>query len=343
MMKKLKILSFIIFIVFLFFGFLMYKYYQKNYKSNVNFDSYLYIPTGSNFEEVKKRIKNKVVDYKLFVQVAENENYPTQIKPGKYKLVVGESNQELVEKLLEGNQEPVIFNFQATDDYTQLAEQIRQSVEADSTAIYSAFENQAQKDGFSEVDVIKVYFLPGTYTFFWNDKPETILNKMKQNFDEFWNDDRKNKAKELDLTPLQIINFAAITQRESNRVGEQSKIAGLYLNRFKKGMKLQSDPTVLFAKKKKEGFDKKYYRVYYADLTISSPYNTYQNVGLPPTPICSPNKEAIDAVLNAEKHEYIYMCASPTNIGYHDFTSSYAQHEENAKKYRQYLNEKNIK
>lgn len=342
-MKKLKIVVVIIFFIFLFFGFLFYKYYQKNYMSNVSFESYLYIPTDSNFDEVKKRIKNKVIDYNFFVQVAENENYPTQIKPGKYKLVVGESNQEIIEKLIEGNQEPVVFNFQTKDYYSQYAEQIRQSIEADSTSVYSAFVNQAKNDDFSEVDLVKVYFIPGTYSFFWNDKPEKILEKMKKNFDDFWNDDRKNKAEQLGLTPLQVINFAAITQRESNRVDEQPKIAGLYLNRFKIGMKLQSDPTVLFAKKKIEGFDKKYFRVYYADLTINSPYNTYHSVGLPPVPICSPNKEAIDAVLNAEKHDYIYMCASPTKIGYHDFTSSYLKHEENAKNYRQYLNEKNIK
>lgn len=341
MIKNIKYLF--VLIPFFYIGmYLFYKYYQKNYKSNVFIDTLLYIPTGSNYEDVKKRIQNKIIDYKHFISIAESFGYKNNIKPGKYKLNQGESNQSIIHKLIKGHQEPVQLQIHTFDHISEISEIIRMNFEIDSIKINSAIKKQTSEDGFSDIDAIKIYFIPGKYTFLWNDSAEKIIYTMKNIYKSFWNYDRQNKARELRLTPIEVINLAAITQRESYCTDEQPKIAGLYFNRYETQMKLQSDPTVLFAKKKR-GFHRKYYRVYYEDLSIDSPYNTYQNIGLPPLPICSPNPKAIDAVLNLEKHEHIFMCASVERIGYHNFTKNYAEHEKNAERYRNYLNKKNIR
>ncbi|MCB9202826.1 MAG: endolytic transglycosylase MltG [Flavobacteriales bacterium] len=343
MKKKLFYFFVIIGIIFALISYKLYKYYQKNYINNIAYDTYLFIPTGASFKDVKQRIKSKVIDYSHFVEIAEKENYPKNIKAGKYKLNVGENNQEIIAKLISGNQEKVHLKITSYDHISQIAEKLRQNIEADSVTIYNALQEQKIQDKLTDIDEVKLYFIPGEYTILWNWNPKKIINQAKGRYSKFWNQERINKAKELNLTPNQITILASITQRESNRVDEQSRIAGLYINRLKKGMKLQSDPTVLFAKRKKEGFDKKYYRVYYSDLSIDSPYNTYRNLGLPPIAICSPKSEVIDAVLNAEKHNYIFMCASPKRIGYHDFTDNYREHENNAEKYRRYLDSINVK
>lgn len=333
------------FLVFAFFIALClyYKHYQKNYQNNVSKETLLYIPTGSNYQEVKKRIKNKLINYEYFISVAEFFNYKYKIKPGKYKLKIGDSNRSIINKLINGNQEPVILRIHPFDHISEISEIIRKNFESDSIKINSAIKKEAIKEKNIDIDAIKIYFIPGKYTFFWNDSVEKIIFIMKKKYQFFWNSDRIKKAKKLGLTPIEVINFAAITQRESNRVNEQPKIAGLYLNRYRLRMKLQSDPTILFSKKKQEGFDKKYYRVYHEDLFTQSPYNTYKNIGLPPLPICSPNPKTIDAVLNAEKHDYIFMCASTERIGYHDFRKNYREHEKIAKRYRSFLNKKNIR
>lgn len=343
MKNYIKFLFFILVIILTGLIFFYNVYYKKKFINNIAVESLLYIPTGSNYEEVKKRIKNKLINYEYFILVGKSFIKMNNIKPGKYRLNVGDSNQKIINKLINGEQEPVILNIYSLDHISQYAEIIRKNFEANSLMINSAIKKQAYQDGFLDIDAIKIYFIPNKYIFFWTDSPEKIIGSFKRKYEYFWNLNRKIKAKKLNLTPFQVINFASLTQKESNKKEEQSRIAGLYLNRFRLKMKLQCDCTILFAKKKKQGFKKNFYRVYNNDLDIKSPYNTYKNFGLPPLPICSPNPSAIDAVLNAEKHDFIFMCASSEKIGYHLFSKDYNQHENNAKAYWKYLNKKNIK
>lgn len=231
--------------------YLYYKYYQIYYRENVIQESLLYIPTGCNYQDVKKRIKNKLINYKSFIIVAELCNYKHNIKPGKYKLKIGESNKSIINKLINGYQEKIKLHIQNFDNISYIAKILQKNFEANFFKISTALKQQTIKDGFSDIDAIKIYFIPGQYTFYWNTSPETIIKLMKKKYELFWNNQRKKKIKYLGLTQIEVINLASIIQRESNHRDEQSKIAGLYLNRYKLKMKLQSDPTIIFAKKKK--------------------------------------------------------------------------------------------
>jgi UPF0755 protein len=187
-------------------------------------------------------------------------------------------------------------------------------------------------------------FLPKTYEVYWNITAEKFRNKMLEEYNRFWTNDRVKKAAALDLSPVQVITVASIVHKESVKKSERPIIAGVYLNRLIQGMPLQADPTVIYALKLRDNdFDQIIKRVLYNDLFINSPYNTYKNIGLPPGPIAMPDVDAIDAVLNAEKHDYIYFCASVEKFGYHVFASTYEQHQVNAKKYADWMNKQGTK
>jgi UPF0755 protein len=186
-------------------------------------------------------------------------------------------------------------------------------------------------------------FIPNTYEFFWDTTAEKVREKMAKEYRKFWNAERVAKAEALGLTPLQVSSLAAIVHKETVKADERPVVAGVYLNRLKKGMKLEADPTVIYAMKKQSGdFDQVIKRVLNKDLVIDSPYNTYKNYGVPPGPIAMPDISAIDAVLNPAKHNYIYFCASVTNFGYHEFAVTPAQHEVNRQKYIAWVNKMGI-
>src|SRR5690606_23234947 len=175
-------------------------------------------------------------------------------------------------------------------------------------------------------------FVPNSYEFYWNTSAETLADKLAKEYRKFWTDARKQKAQNLNLTPQQVSVLASIVQKETAKVDERARVAGVYLNRLKTGMPLQADPTVIYAIKKQSGdFDQVIKRVLHADLVIDSPYNTYKYAGLPPGPITMPDISSIDADLNAEKHDYLYFCAIPNQPGYHAFASIYDQHMMNAR------------
>jgi len=187
-------------------------------------------------------------------------------------------------------------------------------------------------------------FIPNTYEFYWNTSANDIADKMASEYKKFWNEERIAKALDKNLTPIQVSVLASIVHKETAKADERPRVAGVYLNRLELNMPLQADPTVIFAMKKTSGdFDQVIKRVYSKDTQGAiSPYNTYINLGLPPGPIAMPDISAIDAVLNAEKHDYIYFCASVERIGYHDFASNYAAHQVNARKYADWVNKLGI-
>jgi UPF0755 protein len=212
-------------------------------------------------------------------------------------------------------------------------------------SILNAFKDKQflEENGFTEENVLAVC-IPNSYEYFWNTTAEKFRDKMAKEYRKFWTEERLAKAKAQNLTPIQVSILASIVHKETVKKDERPKVAGVYLNRLNQGMKLEADPTVIYAVKKNSGdFNQVIKRVLYKDLETNSPYNTYMYQGLPPGPIAMPDITALDAVLNPEKHEYIYFCASVTNFGYHEFAVTPLQHEANRQKYVEWVNNQGIK
>ncbi|WP_026898287.1 endolytic transglycosylase MltG [Daejeonella oryzae] len=318
-----------------------YNYYLNFFSANVTGEQeYLYIPTGSEFNDVLKSIKDQkiVKDTATFLWSAQNMDY-IDVKPGKYKLEKGMSNRKFINMLKSGNQEPVKLGYQNVRLKETFAGMVAKKIEADSASIINLLDSAeyVQKFGF-DTSSVYVMFIPNSYELYWNTSAEKFFSRMHTEYQKFWNAERKAKAEKIGLTPVQVSILASIVDGEALHDKEMPVIAGLYMNRFNKGIKLEADPTVIFANN-----DFTIRRVLNKHLRKDSPYNTYLNKGLPPGPIAMPSINAIDAVLNYSKHEYIYMCAKEDFSGYHAFASTLSEHLVNARKFQKALNDKNIK
>lgn len=317
-------------------------YYLKYFGPNVtDNEKYLYIRTGEDFNSVYKTIRDKeiVKDSINFLWTAQNMKYTGRVKPGRYRLTEGMNNRKLINMLASGTQEPVTFAFHNFRLKEQFAVFAAKQLEPDSASILRLLDSAdfVKQYGFT-TDNVFVAFMPDSYELYWNTTPEKLFKKMYARYESFWTKERKNKATELNLTPIQVSILASIVDAEALKDDEMPTIAGLYLNRLKKGMKLESDPTVIFAMK-----DFTIQRVLNRYLSVPSPYNTYANKGLPPGPIMMPSVNAVKAVLNFKPSNYIYMCAKEDFSGYHNFADNVKDHNINANKFRQALNERNIK
>ncbi len=334
-------LAFVAFVM-LIGGIIAFNYVWKYLGGNVtDKEAYLYIHTGADFEQVMQEIREKGIleDTASFRTAAIKMNYIQKVKPGKYALQPGMSNRRLINMLKSGNQEPVKLNFQNIRLKEDFAGEIAKKIEADSSSISNLLDSTQFLDlyGFNKENVYTV-FIPNSYELYWNTDAESFFKRMHEEYQKFWNEERIAKAKKLGLNPIEVSILASIVDGEALVNSEMPTIAGLYLNRYQKGMKLESDPTVIFANN-----DFSIRRVLNKHLSKDSPYNTYKYAGLPPGPINMPSIAAIDAVLNFKKHPYIYMCAKEDFSGYHNFAVSLAEHQANAKKFQQALNERNIK
>ncbi len=319
-----------------------FNYYMKYFGPNVTDNSdYLYIKTGSDFEDVFATIKKDgvVKDSVSFLNAANNMDYPASVKPGRYRLKQGMSNRAFINMLKAGNQEPVKISFQNVRLKQTLAGMVSRKLETDSASIIRLLDSTAfvEKYGFN-TDNVYTMFIPNSYELYWNTSAEKFFSRMHDEYQKFWTAERKAKAEKIGLTPIKVSILASIVDGEALKDKEMPIIAGLYINRLKKGMKLEADPTVIFAAN-----DFTIRRVLNKHLRISSPYNTYMYTGLPPGPINMPSINAVDAVLNYSSHNYIYMCAKEDFSGYHNFATTLAQHSINARKFQQALNERNIK
>ncbi|MDO4320184.1 MAG: endolytic transglycosylase MltG [Bacteroidales bacterium] len=258
---------------------------------------------------------------------------------GSYLVEPGTSALETAHKIKEGRESPVkvtLNNMRTLDDLTK---RLGSKIEATPADFKAALNKVLKKDNrFSKPEEFAAAFLPDTYEFYWTDDPEHVITRLVDEQKSFWNEERMLKAKKLGLTPVEVATIASIVEAESNKKDEHSTIARLYMNRLEKGMKLQSDPTVVFATG-----NFKIRRVTGKHLKTDSPYNTYKNNGLPPGPIRIPQKSTIDAVLNAPEHDYIYMCAKEDFSGRHNFAVDYAQHKRNAARYQARLNKRGIR
>jgi len=320
--------------------------YIKFFTSNTTFDKeevFVEIPTGSQYDEVQKIISPYVKNMSDFEFIAQLRSYPDNVKPGRFLLKKGMSAFQLVSAMRRNV--PVKLAFNNQERLENLCERISSQIEPDTTKLLATFRDSIflQKNGFTKETVFAM-FLPNTYEFYWNVSAEKFRDKMLEEYNRFWTKERLAKATELNMTPVQVITLASIVHKETVKKSERPTVAGVYLNRLKDGMKLQADPTVIYALKLRDNdFEQVIKRVLYNDLFIASPYNTYQNEGLPPGPIAMPDIDAIDAVLNAEKHNYLYFCASVERFGYHEFAATMAQHDVNAKKYADWLNAQGTK
>jgi UPF0755 protein len=323
-----------------------YMLYRKIFSANTNFSEkevYVYIPTDANYKTAEKIVAPYVENLDNFRMVAEKKSYITNVKPGKFLLKKGMNNNDIINSLRISL--PVKLAFNNQERLEDFAGRIGSQIEADSTSLMKAFTDKAflDENGFTEENVLSM-FIPNSYEFFWNTSAEKFRDRMAKEYRAFWNDERKAKAEAQNLTPLEVSTLASIVHKETVKTDERPRVAGVYLNRLKSGIKLEADPTVIYAvKKEANDFNRVIKRVLYKDLETVSPYNTYRNFGLPPGPIAMPDVSAIDAVLNPEKHNYIYFCASVTNFGYHEFAVTPAQHEVNRQKYVAWVNKQGIK
>ncbi|MFL9844799.1 endolytic transglycosylase MltG [Flavobacterium rhizosphaerae] len=345
-MKLRKIITIVSIIVVIGGTVIAYNMYKKVFTPNTAFSNSrvaFYIPSDATYSQVQDSLKPYIEDMERFNWVAEKKKYPGYIKSGKIVLTNGMNSNEIIAALR--NPVPVKVTFNNQETLQHLAGRLGEQIEPDSIALLEAFTDKVflQENGFTEENVLSI-FIPNTYEFYWNTSATKVRDKIAKEYRKFWTAERKAKAEAVGLTPLQVSILASIVHKETVKKDERPRVAGVYLNRLKMGMPLEADPTVIYAKKKNAGdFNLVYKRVLNADLQIDSPYNTYKNGGLPPGPIAMPDISAIDAVLNPEKHNYIYFCASVDRPGYHEFAVTHAQHVVNSIKYHQWLNKLNIK
>jgi UPF0755 protein len=301
---------------------------------------FVFIATGSTVEDAITALDTSVVFNSRFTfNIASRlMNYPGRVWPGRYKVHSAMSNLELLKMLRSGNQSMVELVFHNIRTKEQFAERIDQQIEVtNDSLLYLMNDNEFLSAFDIDTNTALTLFIPNTYEFFWNTSGSQFFKRMKTEHDKFWNDERKQKASELNLTPAEITVLASIVEQETQRNDEKPTIAGVYLNRLKKNMNLQADPTLVYALG-----DFSIRRVLNEHKKIDSPYNTYMYRGLPPGPICIPSIASIDAVLNRFSHNYLYFCAKEDFSGYHVFASTHQQHMTNAARFQRALNRRGI-
>ncbi len=340
-MKKSRLMLFprlnkwilIIFIILLSgAGFRGYQLYRFIMDPNIQTPGSIKIPLNATYQQVIDSLKkhNVIINYKAFNWVAKQKKYAEFIKPGKYLLDKGLNTNEILNMLKSGNQVPVKVTFNNLRFIEELAGSVSKYIQPDSMELLAKFTDPVvqAKFGFTQ-STFHCMFIPNTYEFYWTATADQFLERMSMEYKRFWNTERREKAGELGLTPEEVMTVASIVQEETNRKDEKPIVAGLYLNRIKRGMPLQADPTVKYAL---GNFRIK--RVLNSHLAVDSPYNTYKYAGLPPGPINFPEISSIDAVLNASKTPYIFMCAREDFSGYHNFSKNLSGHLQNARKYK---------
>ena len=315
------------------------------YSANLTKEVYINIPHNSSLKSVMQQLAPFLKSTTSFKWVARRKNYPNKIKSGRYFLEQGMSNNSLINRLRSGKQKPIIVIFNNQNSLEKLAAKIAEQIEPDSSLLIKAMLDTVflKQYKLNKDNALSIY-IPNSYEIYWNISADKFRDKMYQEYLKFWQQDKRlEKAKALNLDKEEVIALAAIVQKETSKIDERPIVAGLYLNRLKKGWPLQADPTIIYTLKQFYNKDTIIRRVLNKDLLIKSPYNTYLNKGLPPGPIAMPDVSSIDAVLNPAKHRYFFMCASTTKFGYHEFAKNSFQHAINAEKYRRWISKQGIR
>jgi len=324
-----------------------YYVYQNIFTPNTGFNNpqaHVFIPTGATFKMVQEELSPLLKDLNTFVTVAQRKGYSSNIKAGHFIIKKGSNNNEIINSIRSGNI-PVTIKFNNQERLENLAGHLAKQIELDSASLLNAMLDVdfLKASGFTQDTALGMY-IANSYEVYWNTSPKAFCQKMLREYNAFWNTSRVAKAKAISLSKDQVMALAAIVQKETAMIQERPTVAGLYLNRLKKGMLLQADPTVIFAKKKTENnFKQVIKRVLFKDLKIASPYNTYRYSGVPPGPITMPDVSAIDGVLNYKKHDFYFMVADVENFGYHKFAKTLSAHNRNKKQYVNWINKQGVK
>ncbi len=340
---KRKIVLIALAIVILIAAFILPRYYYIYFADNVKVTekTYLYVPSNASFEQLKDSLEQgdilKRANY--FYDLANDRELATRFKPGRYAIQPEMNNRNIINMLIAGNQEPVNISFRNIRLKENFAGFVAKRLEFDSLSFIQLLDSTEfiTQYGFNKNNIYTM-FIPNSYEMFWNTSAENFFVRMNKEYKNFWTAERLKKAENLKLTPQDVTVLASIVDAEALADKEMPTIAGLYLNRLRRGIKLEADPTVIFANN-----DFTIRRVLNRHLTKESPYNTYRVKGLPPGPIMMPSINAIDATLNPETHNYLFMCAKEDFSGYHNFAATLTEHLVNARKFQQALNERNIK
>lgn len=328
-------------------GYFSFFIYQSLFVSNTAFDEEsvsVYIQSDADYGQVLLQMDTLLKNWESFDLVAQKKGYSQHVKPGHFVLKKGMNNNEIVDVLRSQNT-PITLTFNNQERLQDLAGRISQQIEADSLSLINVMTDTTflKKHDFNKENAMAMY-IPNSYEFYWNTSAEKFRERMLEEYQRFWTPERLEKAQQINLSPKEVITLAAIVQKETAKVSERRRVAGVYMNRLKKGWPLQADPTVIYAiKKEQQDFDTVIKRVLDKDLTIESPYNTYLNASLPPGPIFMPDISSIDAVLNYEKHDYFYFAADVDRWGYHKFARTLRQHNINAREYQSYLNKHGVR
>ena len=340
-MKLVRILVPLVILI----GFISIDYYNSNYKENTSFSEdsiFLYVIKDDSLrfaDSISKYVKSE----KTFYRVAKRLDYLENKKTGRFKISKGLGNKDII-SALRFNNTPLTITFNNQERVENLAGRLSKQIYQDSISLINSFKDKIflKENNFTTENILSM-FIPNSYEVYWNIGADEIRDKMLIEYNKFWNDERSEKAKKLNLSKLQVISLASIVQKESVKVDERPTIAGVYINRLKRNMRLQADPTVIYSiKDYYKNFDTIIRRVLYRDLRLNSKYNTYRVNGLPPGPISMPDISSIDAVLNYENHKYIFFVADPYNPGYHLFARNLSEHNKNRRVYTRWLNSKGI-
>ncbi|MCL2682940.1 MAG: endolytic transglycosylase MltG [Bacteroidales bacterium] len=341
MKKKKKGLKYALIGLFVTGSLVLLGMYLVMFAPNVKKDGFLYIPTGSTYQQVQDSLQahdflKNSANFDIWQRI---KSYYLYVKPGRYELRKGMTNRQLVAILRSGRQTPTKLTFNNIRTLDQLAEKVSAVIEADFESLRQAFSDPdfLEKHQLSAHEV-KAIFIPNTYELWWNTSAQQFVERMRSEHEKFWNDERRKKAKARNLTPIQVSIIASIVEEETKKNDEKPLVASVYINRLRKGMPLQADPTVKYAIG-----DFGLRRILHVHLKHDSPFNTYIYGGLPPGPISFPSVSSLDAVLNSPPTDYLFFCASSDFSGYHVFAKTYSEHLQNARKYHDALNRNRIR
>lgn len=342
-----KILLAIVFIGLIVAAYFAYFVYGAMFMPNTSFENeeaFIYVKSSDTYEDVRKQLVPLLEDIDKFDALAKQKKYTSNIRPGRYRIEKGMNNNDIINSI-RSKDIPLMVSFNNQESLKKLAGRIGEQIEADSIALLNAMKEDEflRANKFTDATALGMY-LPNSYEFYWNTSAEGFRDRMLKEYKRFWNETRVKKANNLGLSPNQVMTLASIVHEESKQAAEQPRIAGVYLNRLRIGMPLQADPTLKFAAYQLPQYENTIIkRVLNIHKEIDSPYNTYKRLGLPPGLIAMPDISAVKAVLNYEKHDYLYFVADAKRLGYHKFAKTLSQHNANAQEYHRYLSSQGIR
>jgi len=321
-----------------------YTLFVMNNKPALEKEQVIFIRKSDTYDSIYKKLGPQLKYPKIFEFTASVKGFAKHIKPGRYKLEASLSTLGLINKIRSGDQDALSLKFNNQDYIEDLAERLSEQLALTKEDLLKSMLSSEfiEEQGFTRSTALNMY-LPNSYQVYWTISPEQLIKKLSREYRKYWTPQRLQLAELQNLNPIEVSTLASIVQKESSYIPERATIAGLYLNRLKRGIPLQADPTVIYSLKNKFGRDYDVKRVLTKDLSIESPYNTYLYKGLPEGPISMPDLSAIEAVLNPLKHRYIYMCANPEEPGRHRFARTLSQHNRNAAAYQRWLNKQGVR